>query len=72
MGKNINLITKTLKENFAYIVEYDILDFIKLFYENHILRESKQTLSSNNKHTLCSYRRKGFSHFLKCINPFKA
>lgn len=41
MGKNINLIIKILKENFVYIVEYDILDFIKLFYENYILRESK-------------------------------
>lgn len=68
-GKNLN--TNTLKENFVYTLKYDTLDFLELFYENHVWKKNKQTLSANNKHTLHSCRRKGFSHFSENTNPFK-
>lgn len=37
--KNLN--KNTLKENFAYTLEYDVLDFMELFYENHIWKKNK-------------------------------
>lgn len=58
------------KENSVFILKYEVLDFLQFFYENHILRESKLTLSSNNKHTLHSYRRRGFSHFSKSTRNY--